>query len=199
MLSSCGTPAPRLLPVCLLVPLQASDCEFEKTLSFLSRPWCKDAPTAAPSGVVFFFIARQSFYLTSCKLLRAVEAIKLPSFTFTEVESQCSARRMKQFPPFSIKYANGAARLRTSEAWSSPGLKRCARYSKVYKGSHVGSLNFRGDGQESKSPEEEGNVALIFSIQWGLGWVGRGHVSISSIKRCCPPHPPVIFSNALQP
>lgn len=85
----------------------------------------------------FIFIARQSFYLTSCKLLHAVEAIKLPSFTFTEVESQCSACRMKQFPPFSIKYVNGAARLPTSEAWSSPGLKRCARYSKVYKGSHV--------------------------------------------------------------
>lgn len=135
----------------------------------------------------FFFIALESFYLTSCKLLRAVEAIKLPSFTFTEVDSQCSARRMKQFPPISIKCVNGAAQLRTSEAWSSPGLKRCARYSKVYKGSHVGSLNFRGDGQESKSPEEEGNVALIFSIQWGLGWVGPGHVSISSIKRCWTP------------
>lgn len=55
---------------------------------------------------------------------------------------------------------------------------------KAYKGSHVGSLNFRGDGQESKSPEGEGNVALIFSAERLLGWVGRGHVSIFSIKRC---------------
>lgn len=53
----------------------------------------------------------------------------------------------------------------------------------AYVGSYVGSLNFRGDGQESKSAEEEGNVALIFSVQMGLGWVGREHVSVSSIKR----------------
>lgn len=54
---------------------------------------------------------------------------------------------------------------------------------KAYKGSYVASLKFRGDGQESKSPEEEGNVVLIFIVQMGVaGWVGCAHVSVSSIK-----------------